>query len=324
MSSFDLKRLRYFVAVAELGSVTRAASELHVAQPALSREMRLLEDEVGGALFARGPQGMRLTELGETLAAQCRELLSDLRSVREGVRQDAGEPTGAVAIGVAQTIGPVLSTALVALASKRLPRVRLQIRELMSSDIPDLLRSGSIDFALSYAIPSGRGIRTRSLFSEDLFLVGTSAAARRCFGAHPAAQIRFSQLQHAPLYLSARSNGFREDLEQTARARKVKLNVAAEIDSVAIRKEMALNGVGFTILSGATIRREMSQRGVFAARIVEPYIRREVCLASRNDSAMSRAAREVAALAGESLSDLIAKGLWPGANVPQAGIPKFV
>ncbi|HEX2828688.1 MAG TPA: LysR family transcriptional regulator [Burkholderiales bacterium] len=324
MSSFDLKRLRYFVAVAELGSVTRAASELHVAQPALSREMRLLEGEVGGELFARGPQGVRLTELGQTLAAQCRELLADLRSVREGLRDDVREPTGSVVIGVAQTIGPVLAPVLVALAAKRLARVHLQIRELMSSDIPDLLRTESIDFALSYAIPAGRGIRSTDLFSEDLFVVGTSAVARQCLGKSTAAEIVFSELRHVPLYLSARTNGFREELEQMARARKVRLNVVAEIDSVAIRREMALDGAGFTILSGATIRRDMSRRGVFAARIVDPRVRREVCFVSRSGSAVSRAAREIAGLARESLSGLIAGGLWPGANMPASGIPRLV
>lgn len=324
MSSFDLKRLRFFTAVAELGSVTRAASELRVAQPALSHQMHLLEDEVGGELFTRGPQGVRLTELGKKLAEQSRSLLGNLRAVRDAIQETVQEPEGAVAIGVAQTIGPILSTALLELATKRLPRVRLQIRELMSSDIPDLLRSESIDFALSYAIPSGRGIRSTSIFSEDLFVVATTACAKRYFHKSKLAEITFADLKNVPLFLSARSNGFREHLECVARSRKIKLNVAAEVDSVAIRKDIALNGIGFTILSGATIRTDMSQRGIFAARIVNPHIRRKVCFVRRNGSAMSRAAQELAALVSESLSVLITKDMWPGANLPEAGMPKLV
>ena len=102
MSSFDLRRLRYFVAVAELGSVTRAASELHVAQPALSYQIRLLEEEVGGELFARGPRGVRLTELGIALAAESRRLLGDIKALRNRLSDRAGDPEGEVVVGLAQ------------------------------------------------------------------------------------------------------------------------------------------------------------------------------------------------------------------------------
>lgn len=324
MSSFDLRRLRYFVAVAELGSVTRAASELHVAQPALSHQIRLLEEEIGGELFARGPQGVRLTELGRKLLDESRAVLDKVRALRDSLRDRPDDPEGEVVIGVAQTIGPVLSVPLLRLATKRLPRVRIRIRELMSSDIPDLLRSSSIDFALSYAIQPGRGIQSASMFSEDLFLVGTLKCGQRYFNRLDLTQVTFEQLQNVPLYLSARSNGFREHLERVARDQKIKLNVAAEVDSVSIRKDLALSGAGFTILSGATIRKEIPQRGLFAARITHPHIRRRICFVRQSGSAISRAAQEVAGLVTETLTTLVAKDMWPGAVLPAAGIHKLV
>ena len=109
MSSFDLRRLRYFVAVAELGSVTKAASELHVAQPALSHQIRLLEEELGGALFTRGPHGVSLTELGTTAAAESRHLLGNIKALRDRLSVHAGGTEGEVVVGLAQTIGPVLA-----------------------------------------------------------------------------------------------------------------------------------------------------------------------------------------------------------------------
>lgn len=323
MISFDLRRIRYFIAVAELGSVTRAASELHVAQPALSHQIRLLEGELGGELFERSPHGVRLTELGKALTEGSRPLLRDIKALRDRLTDRAGDPEGEVVVGLAQTIGPVLAVPLLDLAAKRCPRVRIRIRELMSSDIPDLLRSDSIDFALSYAIPSGRGIQSTGVFSEDLFLVGTRKAAAKIFGRAAMPEVHFADLKRVPLYLSARSNGFRESLEGTARHCRIKLQVVAEVDSVAIRKYIALSGAGFTILSGASICDEISRRSIFAARITQPHIRRKICFIRRAGGTSSRAGQTVAALIGEALAVIANGGKWPGAVVPDA-IPKFV
>lgn len=322
MSSFDLRRLRYFVAVAELGSVTRAARELHIAQPALSHQIRLLEDELGAELFARGPQGMRLTELGKTLVEESRSVLREVRALHDRLGNGLRSPEGMVVIGVAQTIGAVLVLPLLELAAKQLPRVRIQIREVMSSDIPDLLRSQSIDFALSYNISSGRGIQSTDIFSEDLYLVGTKTAATPFFGRAHLAELSFADLNNIPLYLSARPNVFREILERAARDRKIKLNIAAEVDSVAIRKHIALSGLGFTILSGTTIREEIRRRRIFAARITDPHIRRKICFVRESGNVLSRAAQEVAVLVAQALAVLAAKNMWPGAvDLPDFSVP---
>jgi LysR family nitrogen assimilation transcriptional regulator len=324
MSSFDLKRLRYFVAVAELGSVTRAATELHVAQPALSHQIRLLEDELGFALFVRGPQGVRLTEQGHALADESRALLGEARALRERVQAGRQDPQGTVVIGLAQTIGPVLALPLLELAAQRYQRVRIRVRELMSSDIPNLLRTESVDFAFSYAIPAGRGIRSTNIFSEDVFIVGTTQCAKSHFGKAGLKEINFLDLKGVPLYLSARPNAFREELELIARGKKIKLNVPSEVDSVSVRKEIALRGAGFTLLSGATIRREMLADDIFAARIVSPHLRRKICFVRQSDSALSHASEAVAGLIAESLTLIVQQELWPGAILPAAGIPKLV
>ena len=111
-SCFDLRRLRYFLSVAEFGSVTRAAAELYVAQPALSLQMRLLEEEFGREIFARGPQGVRLTEFGTQLVDESRALLADVRARRERLQASNSEPQGTVTIGFAQTLGSVLALPL--------------------------------------------------------------------------------------------------------------------------------------------------------------------------------------------------------------------
>lgn len=324
MTSFNLRRLRYFVAVAELGSITRAASELHIVQPALSLQIRLLENEIGGQLFARGSQGVRLTELGKTLLDEGRLLLGNVRALRDRLKESLQDPEGIVVIGVAQMIGPVLALPLLDLTAKRLPCVRIQLRELQSREIPDLIRSESIDFALSYSIPSGHGVQSTTIFSEDLFLVGTSKCAKQYLKNPDLAEVAFADLKNVPLYLSPRSNSFREHMERVARDKKMKLDVIAEVDSVSIRKDIALSGTGFTILSGAMIRKEIARHGIFTARLTCPCIQRNICFVRQGGGTVSRAATEVATLVAETLSILVTKNLWPGVILPAKGIPKLV
>lgn len=315
-SSFDLRRLRYFVTVAEFGSMTRAAAELHVAQPALSLQMRQLEEEFGREIFARGPLGVRLTEFGRQLAEESRALLADVRHRRDRLEASSSAPRGTVVIGFAQTLASVLALPLLALAAKRFPQVILRIRDVMSGDIPALIRADSVDLVYSYAIGAGAGIQSTSLFSEDLFIVGNLQCAKQHFGTVGVKEIDFADLAGIPLYLAARSNTFREEMERVARTKGIKLHVPADIDSVAVRKQVALSGIGYTILSGASIATEMREGRIFAARVVRPELRRKICFIRSNKGTLSNAPKAIAELLAESLSQIVEHHAWPGAIMP--------
>ena len=157
--------------VAELGSLTRAAEALHVAQPALSQQIRLLEADLGVALLARGPCGVTPTDAGRRMLAEACRLIDDASGVVERVRAPA-DPEGEVVIGVGQSIGSVFVAPLLRQAAERLPRVRVQVRELLGGLLQDLIRSGAIDFALSLNTVSGHGVRSRPLLAEEMCLVG--------------------------------------------------------------------------------------------------------------------------------------------------------
>ena len=315
-SSFDLRRLRYFLTVAEFGSVTRAAAELHVAQPAMSLQMRLLEEEFGRAVFARGPQGVRLTEFGRQLAEEARALLTDVRNRRERLQAVSTEPQGTVVVGLAQTLVSTLALPLLALVRERFPRVNLRIREVMSSDIPAMIRAEAVDFVFSYEISGGAGIQSTSLFSEDIYLVGQRQHARQLFGNADLAEIEFTRLGAVPLYLASRSNTFREEVERVARTKRIKLNVQADVDSVAVRKEAALRGIGMTILSGASIVGELREGRIFAARIVKPELRRHICFVRAHKEPLSPAAMAIAERFVADLPQTVARLAWPGAIMP--------
>ena len=314
MSSFDLRRLRYFVAVAELGTVTSAARELYVAQPALSNHIKKLEEEVGGELFTRSPRGVQLTKLGEKLHSHARTILNEIDMLRSDLRGGPSEPEGTVVIGMAPTIGTILAGAVLEAVTKRLPRVRVQIRETMSRDLPDLIRGGALDYALSYDIATVRGVQSTPVFLEDSYLVGLWSKAKGWKNLERKRDVPFDALQGIPLFLSGPANAFREKLEQTALRRRVELHIVAEVDSLAIRRDLALRGAGFTILSGTAIHANPEAKDVFAARIVRPRILRQICFVRPSTAPTSRAAIEVAQVIDQTLRALLDQAAWTGAS----------
>ncbi len=314
--NLDLRRLRYFVKVAELGSLTRAAEALHVAQPALSQHMRGLEEELGVKLLARGSRGVALTEAGRRMLDEARAMLTGMKSLLERVRGDASEPEGEVVIGVGQTVGSLLMVPLLELAAKRLPRVRIQIREMLSGLLPELVRSGAVDFAISYNTSSGHGIEAISVLSEEMCLVGQRRLAQRHLGKNLKDEVPFKLLAGLPIYLSRRTHILRELVERVAREKKVTPNLVAEVDSLYIMKELALGGTGFCMLSRANVRRELEHHDLYVARIVAPVIRREICFVRRSGGALPRAAHETVVLAVEVLAAMVKDDVWRGTLRP--------
>jgi len=309
LSSFDLRRLRYFVKVAELGSLTRAAEALHVAQPALSQQIRLLESEIGEALLVRGPRGVTPTEAGQRMLAEASRLIDGMRAVVERVRAPA-DPEGQVVIGVGQSIGSVLVAPLLQRAAERLPRVRIQVRELLGGLLQDLTRSGAIDFALSLNTASGQGVRSRPVLAEEMCLVGPRRLIEQHLRRRPGEKFAFRDLHGLPLYLSRRGQYVRDTIENAARSKGVALNLVAEVDSLHILKELALGGAGCCVLSRSSVRRESEDHDLYIGRIAAPLIRRDVFLVQREP--MSRPASEVVRLSIDVLAEMVADGAWNG------------
>ena len=308
-SSFELRRLRYFVKVAESGSLTRAAAALHVAQPALSQQIRLLESELGMEVFERGPRGVRPTEVGKRLLVEARRLLDEVGSITERIR-DPGDPEGQVVLGVGQSIGSMLMAPLLERAAERLPRVHIQVRELLGGLLQDLIRSGGIDFALSLNTVNCEGVRSLPVLSEEMCLVGQRRLVERHLGRTAPGDFPFQDLDGLPLYLSRQGQLVRDTIDNTAKSRGVSINLLAEVDSLHILKELALSGSGCCVLSLSSMRREREDHDLFIGRISAPVIRRNVYLVQRRS--MSRAALEVLALSVDVLARMVADGTWRG------------
>jgi LysR family nitrogen assimilation transcriptional regulator len=307
--SFELRRLRYFVKIAELGSVTRAAGALHIAQPALSQHIRLLESELGVPLFCRGPKGVSLTEAGERLLREARRLLDEMGTLPERVRAPS-DPEGQVIVGVGQSIGSVLAAPLLQRASIKLPRVRIQVRELVGGLLQDLIRSGGIDFALSLNTVDAIGIRSTPVLAEELCLVGQRRLVERHLRRTAPERFAFQDLHDLPLFLSRPGQLVRDTIDNTAKSLSISINLLAEVDSLHILKELALTGSGCCVLSSSSVRRERDGHDLYIGRIDAPAIQRNVYLVHRQG--MSRATTEVISLAIDVLAEMVGEGLWHG------------
>src|ERR1700754_4329860 len=156
----ELRQLRYLVALADEGHFTRAAARANVAQPALSQQIRKLEDELGLALFDRTTRRVVPTEAGELLSARARRILAEVDDAAAELRQLAGIVAGRVTIGVTQTPGPFDLPRLLAAFHAQHPQVELAVREDLSATLAEQLRADALDLAFLSLVESeqGRGL----------------------------------------------------------------------------------------------------------------------------------------------------------------------
>ena len=178
----DLRQLRYFVAVAERGGFAAAASALNVAQSALSRHVKELERELGGALLERGARGVSATESGKVLMTRGRWLLGLIDDVKAEVRTENREPSGTVRLGAPSSLGDIFYAPLARLIAKRFPRVRLELSEGLTEAMCDRLLAKLLGCALLAALVIGSGIAAQQLSPSDVGLQLLENAAATAAG----------------------------------------------------------------------------------------------------------------------------------------------
>ncbi|MBU3739899.1 MAG: LysR family transcriptional regulator, partial [Rhodoferax sp.] len=172
----DLKQLRYFVRVAELGSFTRAASALAVAQPVLSRQIRLLEVELRQNLLVRNGRGAAPTEAGKVLLAHGRGILHQVERAHEDLGRVRGALAGRVAVGLPTSLARALTVPLTRRFRETLPQASLSISEGLSVAMLESLLNGRLDIAVLYNAQPSAGIDIEPLLREDLVLVQAGAS----------------------------------------------------------------------------------------------------------------------------------------------------
>jgi len=247
----DLKQLEYFVRVAELGSFTRAAIALDVAQPALSRQVRLLEVELRQNLLTRNGRGASPTEAGKLLLEHGRGILHQVERAREELGRVRGALAGRVAVGLPPSVAKVLTVPLIREFRRRMPDATLSVSEGLSVAMQESLAQGRLDIALLYnAVPSP-GIEVTPLLDEDLFLVERRGRKANAVSASP---ISLRDVANLPLIIPSRPNAIRMLVETEMAKHRLRPHIALEIDGVAAILDLVEDGAGHAILSRTAVQ----------------------------------------------------------------------
>ncbi|MGE5509637.1 MAG: LysR family transcriptional regulator [Bacteroidota bacterium] len=301
----DLRQLRYFFQVAETGSFSRAAAALSIAQSALSRQIRKLENDLGMPLLYRHGRGVTLTAEGDKLLADAKPLLARLEQIKQELRAGRKAVRGAVKMGLPPSISSVLSAPLLQEFRANYPDASLRIIDGFSVHIHEWLVSGRLDFAIYYAEGNNSSLHTEPLIAENLYLFGPNKR-QGPFARGRRMTISFHELANLPLVLPAAQHGLRRRIDRAAARKRMKLRIEIELDAVAALKDMVQSGGGYSIMNYGGIAAEV-EAGMFnACKIVSPTIEHTMCLATSPHQAMTVATREAIRLAHRSIQALLA------------------
>ena len=261
----DLKQLEYFVRVAELGSFTRAAISLNVAQPALSRQVRLLEVELRQSLLLRNGRGAAPTEAGKLLLSHGRGILHQVERAREELGRVRGSLAGRVAIGLPPTLARVLTVPLTRAFRKQLPDAQLSISEGLSTMTQEWLLNGRLDIAVLYNAQPAPGIELTPLLDEDLLLV--QARPPGLSEDPPPQAVSLRDVAKLPLVIPSRPNAIRMHVESEMAAIGCSPFIALEIDGVSAILDLVADGAGCALLSRNAVASSI-RPSAFTMRII--------------------------------------------------------
>jgi LysR family nitrogen assimilation transcriptional regulator len=268
----DLKQIEYFIHVAELGSFSKAAIVLGIAQPALSRQVRALEAELHEVLLLRNGRGVQLTDAGQRLLEHGHGILQMVAAAHHDLGARRDEPVGQIVVGFPPSLARRLTLPLIDTFRTEFPKARVAIIEGFSVHIAEWLCSGRVDLGLIYNPEPLPAIEITPVLVERLCLVGTHFPQAQ-------ATIALKDLSRYPLVMPQREHVFRKLMESHAALAGVKLNVAWEVSSVPAILDLVRSGHGYAALTQTAMRSDTTADPLCLVPIGEPEIKSTLCLA---------------------------------------------
>ena len=286
----DLRRLEYFVRIVEAGGFSRAAAALHLAQPTLSRQLALLEAELGQRLLVRTGRGAVPTEAGDALLAHARSMLDIATRARGELRELHASPGGRVTVGLPPRVALGLGAPLVRRFRERFPRAVVTVSEGLSLHLREWLIAGRLDLALLFDPPASPQLAYQTLLREPLLLVGPVGGARL------PPRVGLAALAGYPLLLPSAPNAIRSLVDAVLRPRRIELKVVAEVGAVQTVLALVAQGTGCTILPQSALAQGHTGAALQRAAIGPPSIRNTLVLAEPRARPATRLTRETAEL----------------------------
>ena len=313
----DVKQLKALVTVVETGSVTRAGELLHLVQPAVTRQIRALERELGVALFERTRHGMRPTAAGLSLAERARRALTELDRARAELTPVPGVLAGLVTVGLLESTAELLAGLLVTAVRREHPGIELRLLTAYSGHLQQWLDDGDLDVSLLYNLASTPSLNVRPLLREKLWVVGPASD-----GLLADKPVAMSQVAARPVILPAPGHGLRVLIDQAVAQAQVQLDVVVQTNSMSLQKQLVRHGHGWTILPGAGAAADVAAGALSAAPLSQPEVWRSVVVGAARAGLVTPAAQAVASHLTRQAQIAASQGAWPSAELQESAVKR--
>ncbi|WP_254067633.1 LysR family transcriptional regulator [Burkholderia sp. L27(2015)] len=305
-STIDIRELRYFIQIARAGSFSRAAAELYIAQPALSRQITKLEQELGVQLFVRHGRGIKLTNAGALLLDRAEMITHYVRQAGDQVRAAGDGLSGHITIGMPPAIGVPLLPRVIESFASRWPSVSIHVREGLSTSLQEWLIDRRVDLAVVYNQPPLDALDIASMFTEPMVVVCPPESDRPPL----AAPFRIRDLADLPLILPGLPHANRRVIERAAVQHDVHLRIVLEVDSVPLTKALVAQGFGYSLLTYTAVQDDVARGRLHAVAIERPAIRSTVSIATLRDVRKSPVIDAMFNVVSDKLHELVVSDAW--------------
>jgi LysR family transcriptional regulator, nitrogen assimilation regulatory protein len=300
----NLRTLSNFLSVAEAGSLQGAADVVHIAQPALTRQIAMLEEEFGTRLFLRHHRGVTLTEAGEQLREHAERILAEVAKTRVAMSTASEQPTGTVSLGLPTAMRYVLSSAVISAYHKAYPNVQMKVHEAFAHVLEDLLQTRQVDVAILFDRANKfDGFEVTPLATEDICLAGPPDA-----GLALNRPVSIKDLAEIPIILLSKRNQLYVAAKQAMARHNIDFRPFLEVEGDPLTVDLVKRGVGYTIRPYCAVQAEVEAGELSGAPIRELTI--TWALGVNRVRAHAPAVRELIALIQKAVDDRVAGGIW--------------
>ena len=303
----DFRDLRYFRAITEQCSFSRAADVLQISQHALSRAVQRLEIDLDAALFERHGHGARLTETGRVSAKRTNTLLRQIEQTRAEIQGGIKTPSGVLDFAIPPGAAIYLVPPIISALRAEFPNVFFRVNKGFSGQLSDWMLRGQVDLACIHDPAPMRGVTATPLVDEEVFLVGRDIPIQKDIAGIP-------DLSDLPLILPSRAHSLRQLIERLATERGTPLHPIAEVDGQPIIKLLPREGIGASLLTWGAISEEV-ERSELTALKFRPALRWPPTLLERNDAVLFAPHTTLVETIRQVARALTDAGTWPGQSL---------